>query len=65
MSKYVPTEREQQFLDGLTELTKRTGVVIAGCGCCGSPFLVDDLPVTEDGRYTISEYSYQVSWEQP
>jgi hypothetical protein len=33
------TENQVQFLLGLRELTLKYGVEIAGCGCCGSPFL--------------------------
>lgn len=31
--------RFAQFLAGLAELTRKTGVIIGGCGCCGSPHL--------------------------
>ena len=34
-------ERHREFLLGLTQLTRDTGVAIGGCGCCGSPFLYD------------------------
>lgn len=27
------------FLIGLAELTEKHGIVICGCGCCGSPYL--------------------------
>lgn len=30
---------ERAFMLGLEKLTRDTGVCIAGCGCCGSPFL--------------------------
>lgn len=33
------SEEEIEFLRGLDELSRRTGVIIAGCGCCGSPSL--------------------------
>jgi Zn-finger nucleic acid-binding protein len=29
----------REFLDELTKLSDRYGVVIGGCGCCGSPWL--------------------------
>jgi len=29
----------EQFLNELTELTKKYGLAIGGCGCCGSPWL--------------------------
>jgi hypothetical protein len=35
------TDKEQEFLLGLEELTRRTGVAITACGCCESPFLID------------------------
>ena len=31
---------ERDFMIGLEKLTRDTGVCIAGCGCCGSPFLM-------------------------
>jgi hypothetical protein len=36
-------ERGGQFMAGLAELTAHTGISVHGCGCCGSPFLVDQL----------------------
>ncbi len=32
-------EKEKEFMRGLTELTRKTGILIGGCGCCGSPYL--------------------------
>ena len=32
-------KQQREFIDGLNELTDKTGVVIAGCGCCQSPWL--------------------------
>ena len=32
----------QAFLEALTELSRRTGITIEGCGCCGSPALALD-----------------------
>lgn len=32
-------ENLDQFLSDLAELTKKTGIVVCGCGHCGSPFL--------------------------
>lgn len=31
--------RVENFLKELSELTKKHKIAIAGCGCCGSPFL--------------------------
>lgn len=38
-------EREfalKNFLDGLTELTKKYDIAVGGCGCCYSPYLYDE-----------------------
>ena len=32
-------ERTDKFLEELTELTKKHGIEICGCGCCDSPWL--------------------------
>lgn len=32
-------ENVRQFLVDLTALTKKYGLAIGGCGCCGSPWL--------------------------
>ena len=46
----------QEFLEALTELTRRTGVVVSGCYCCGSPRLAFDdwgdvdVPKSSDAR---------------
>lgn len=34
--------REEKFLAELTELSRKYGIVISGCGCCGSPDLSDE-----------------------
>ena len=38
------TDGQREFVAGLTELTRRTGVFVEGCGCCGSPFLESGEP---------------------
>ena len=38
----------KDFLRDLTKLSKRTGITIGGCGCCGSPFLVHDGAALDD-----------------
>lgn len=54
--KATSTERVQAFLDELTELSRRTGVSVSGCGCCDSPrVLVDGGPWdwVADGWYIV------------
>ncbi len=31
----------QQFLDELTKLTQKYGLIIGGCGCCESPWVAN------------------------
>lgn len=53
----------EAFRDDLTALTKKHGIVIGGCGCCGSPFM---YPLSEannmTGHYT-SGGSDNLGWE--
>ncbi len=38
-------ENVNKFLQELTELSKKYNIYIGGCGCCGSPFLIDEPPI--------------------
>jgi hypothetical protein len=61
-------EAEAAFLAELTELTRKHGITIHGCGCCASPYLMASTEATDEKRkYTtggcdnaIGEY---LSWE--
>lgn len=59
---------ERAFLIGLEKLTRDTGVCIAGCGCCGSPYL--DRLFNEESRNNPAAgygfgYQAEVSWIDP
>lgn len=43
------TENEEKFLEELTALSNKYKVAIAGCGCCGSPFIM--TTDVENGYY--------------
>ncbi len=43
----------ESFLRELTELTKKHKIVIGGCGCCGSPFILELEPANEGGHYEL------------
>jgi len=61
-------EAKRQFLIGLEQLTRRTGIVIGGCGCCGSPYLRpledeergDEAGYTMPGNYALEDL--EVMW---
>lgn len=57
-------ENRRKFLEGLNKLTRETCVEIAGCGCCGSPFLME-LSLDEEGpewRYVETSPNGKVEW---
>lgn len=57
-------EREKEFMIGLTKLTRETGIIISGCGCCGSPVLdeADDAALNDpDAGYGYG-YASEVTW---
>ena len=44
-------KRVADFLGELSALARRYSVTIGGCGCCGSPFLVDMQTQNELAQY--------------
>jgi hypothetical protein len=56
---HVPTDYSA-FLADLSTLTLRHGVVVAGCGCCGSPMLLDGK--VNDGRYIVDGSGDNLEW---
>lgn len=48
-------EKKKQFILGLAELTRKYGIAIGGCGCCGSPFLCDPEDVGEQCGYMLND----------
>jgi len=49
------------FLADLSALTMKHGVVIAGCGCCGSPYLHDGS--AGDGHYVVDGEGENLEWK--
>lgn len=48
----IDLEKQKRFLEELSVLTNRYKIGIAGCGCCGSPFLYDANDAN-GGRYEV------------
>lgn len=54
------------FLADLTRLSREHGLIIEGCGCCGSPWISEISPDSE-GRYTASTHwqgAETIKWEE-
>jgi len=60
------SKNEKAFLIGLEKLTRETGIIIHGCGCCGSPSLCDekDAITSDDSGYGFG-YTDEVCWIDP
>jgi hypothetical protein len=56
--------QEQAFLVGLEKLTRETGIVISGCGCCGSPSLdtVTKEELSDESAGYGFGYAGEVTW---
>lgn len=64
----TPKERESEFLIGLAELTRKTGITIGGCGCCNSPW-IDEAKESDALSDPRSGYGFgyagEVRWISP
>jgi hypothetical protein len=50
----------KKFLEELGKLSEKHGIVIGGCGCCGSPYIYD---AQGKGVYTVNDDN-DLKWEQ-
>ena len=54
-----------QFLIDLAVLSQKYGIKIEGCGCCGSPALVQIKPEeTKNFHYIVNDKSENLTWTQ-
>lgn len=65
-------ENVNRFLEELSELTTKYGIIIAGCGCCGSPYLTNISGETsiegkemEDLAWDIDHYELNTIYDSP
>jgi hypothetical protein len=54
----------KQFILELEQLTRKYKLQIAGCGCCGSPFIAEADVSRPDSGYTIRELD-GLNWLTP
>lgn len=59
MSNEIPKRKLEAFLMDLGGLAAQHGLIIAGCGCCGSPFL---MPKSADGHYRCDDSGDSIQW---
>lgn len=56
-------QRKQQFLVELAALTRKHGISIGGCGCCGSPWLNAEADVSDQrAGYALCD---ELKWVAP
>ncbi|MBK7822957.1 MAG: hypothetical protein IPJ61_18405 [Tessaracoccus sp.] len=60
---YVTDADRDRFLADLTELSRKHGIIIGGCGCCSSPYLLrvdrKDPERSPESRYASpTKYSW-------
>lgn len=59
------TDNEKRFLIGLEKLTRKTGIEIRGCGCCGSPSLEQCEHPSDPRAGYATEHGDEVEWKVP
>ena len=67
-------DKLKQFMVGLDKLSRETGYIIGGCGCCESPWINKEDPenITSDAGYCAinanianNDHFDTVSWTGP
>jgi len=55
-------KRMENFLNELSKLSEKHDMYIGGCGCCGSPYIMDgDMP--HPGKYVYEE-GWGIEWQE-
>jgi hypothetical protein len=52
-----------EFLQELTKLSQKYNIYIGGCGCCGSPFLMDKTPETTASELIWDDNQYKCDFD--
>ena len=61
------SEAERQFIVLLEKATRETGIIVTGCGCCGSPSLDKTEHLSEEAGYSFAhpEGECDLCWVYP
>jgi hypothetical protein len=61
------SEKEKEFLIGLEKISRETGVIVEGCGCCGSPSLrtLDSSDMPPEAGYAFGNDLCEIAWLSP
>jgi len=58
------TDAKKSFMVGLEKLSRETGIVIWGCGCCNSPEMLEDADMSKLAGYGFGDNG-QLKWITP
>lgn len=60
MADLIDAENMKAFLVELSELSRKHGITIGGCGCCDSPYVGGEKNLK--GRYTVDSRWGCLKW---
>jgi hypothetical protein len=62
--KLAENPKHRKFLEALSALSRQYGIIITGCGCCGSPYLTEEQVPAAGTETTVPFYAQSDGDEQ-